>query len=317
MYGFYECYVFSAPFCVIEPIFEISIFHSSGKSDRSSKKFQEEKSSSDTSGEPKFKIITIMKKITLNQCTLLSILAVLLLTGCGIPSVHPLYEQDDLLVDEKLTGTWESESGESTYAVMSVRDLKQFIEENEEEMALPHEPVVVDNDGRMTEISMNDDISGFLGELEEMGFSNLYLVQQIETPEKVYLAGLVEINNSYYIDFTIVDIGTDVFEFPVHIFLKANLAGDELQFDSFSQEWLMELIRNRQVRISHEMTQFERFLLTAKPRELQKFVEKYGDMEEGFGNSFTYRKISQDAKFKFEELEESGEMIEEDGAETE
>ncbi|MDX1591257.1 MAG: hypothetical protein R3283_04805 [Balneolaceae bacterium] len=258
-----------------------------------------------------------MKKITLNQCTLLSILAVLLLTGCGIPSVHPLYEQDDLLVDEKLTGTWESESGESTYAVMSVRDLKQFIEENEEEMALPHEPVVVDNDGRMTEISMNDDISGFLGELEEMGFSNLYLVQQIETPEKVYLAGLVEINNSYYIDFTIVDIGTDVFEFPVHIFLKANLAGDELQFDSFSQEWLMELIRNRQVRISHEMTQFERFLLTAKPRELQKFVEKYGDMEEGFGNSFTYRKISQDAKFKFEELEESGEMIEEDGAETE
>jgi len=175
-----------------------------------------------------------MKKISLNYSTLLSMLTVLLLTGCGVPSVHPLYEQEDLLVDDNLTGTWESESGESTYAVMSVSNLMQFIEDNDEEMLLPYEPVVVDNDGRVTEISMNDDISGLLEELEKMGLSNLYLVQQIEEPEKVYLAGLVEIGNARYIDFTIVDIGTDVFRFPVHIFLKATLEEDELQFDSFS-----------------------------------------------------------------------------------
>jgi hypothetical protein len=249
-----------------------------------------------------------MKGKSIKLSTLLATLAVLTLTGCGIPSVHPLYEQDDLLTDEKLTGTWGSESGESTYAVMSVKDLLEIVENSEEDRVLPHGPVVFDNGGRITVISMDDDISGLLEELEEQGLENLYMVQQIEEPEKVYLAGLVEIGGGSYIDFTIVDVGTDVFRYPVHIFLKATMNENELKFDSFSEDWLMELIQNRQVRISHEVNQFGRFLLTAKTDELRKFVEKYGDMEEGFGNSFTYRKISPDAEFVFEESEENTEV---------
>ncbi|PWN06804.1 hypothetical protein DDZ15_05900 [Rhodohalobacter mucosus] len=229
----------------------------------------------------------------------LSAAALLILTGCGIPSVHPLYEQEDLIVDENLTGTWENESGETRYAVMTVTDLKKKLEQTNEDMVLPYDPVVVDD----MEISMDDNVLGLLEGLEEKGLGNIYLVQNLGKPENVYLAGLIELNSGYYIDFTVIDVGADVFRFPVHIFMKATVENDEIRFDSFSEEWLMGLIKNRQVRINYEMTDFERFLLTAGTDELQKFVGKYGDMSEDegiYGNSFTYRKVSADAEFIYD-----------------
>lgn len=228
----------------------------------------------------------------------------LLLTGCGIPSVHPLYNQEDLIKHEHLTGTWENESGNSSYAVMPVEDLRRMMEENSERMVLPYDQDGAENDGEETEIATGDEIVDFLRELEEMGLGNSYVVQELQNPENIFLAGLIELENGFYLDFSKIADDSDSFSFPVHIFMKTTIDEDELKFHMFSEDWLKELISNRQVRISHEMTQFDRFLLTASASELQKFVVKYGDMNEAIRDTDTYKKISPAAEFILEELEE-------------
>ena len=245
-----------------------------------------------------------MKNTFCNLSKILAVSVLFLLTGCGIPSVHPLYEQEDLIKHENLTGTWENENGNSSYAVMPVEDLRLMTEASSERMVLPHEPFAAENDGLETEIAMSDEIVEFLRELEEKGLGNSYLVQELQNPENVYLAGLIELDNGFYLDFSKINVDSDSFMFPVHIFMKTTFNDDELKFHMFSEDWLRELISNRQVRISHEMTMFDRFLLTASASELQKFVAKYGDMDEAIRDTDTYKKISPVAEFILEELEE-------------
>lgn len=228
----------------------------------------------------------------------------LLLTGCGIPSVHPLYNQEDLIKHEHLTGTWENESGNSSYAVMPVEDLRRMMDENSERVALPNDHDVAENEDQETEMAMGDEIVDFLKELEEMGLGYSYVVQELQNPENIYLAGLIELDNGFYLDFSKIADDSDSFSFPVHIFMKTTFNEDELKFHMFSEDWLKELISNRQVRISHEMTLFDRFLLTAPASELQKFVVKYGDMEEAIRDTDTYKRISPVAEFILEEIDE-------------
>lgn len=247
---------------------------------------------------------TVMKSIFFNLSIIPAVSILLLLTGCGIPSVHPLYNKEDLIIHENLTGTWENESGNSSYAVMPVEELRRMTEESSERMVLPNEPVMVENEGQETEITMGDGIVEFLRDLEDEGLGNSYVVQELQNPENIYLAGLIELDNGFYLDFSTIDYDSDPFLFPVHIFMKTTFDEDELKFHMFSQDWLMELISNRQVRISHEMAQFDRFLLTASAEELQKFVVKYGDMEEAIRDTDTYKKISPVAEFILEEIDE-------------
>lgn len=245
-----------------------------------------------------------MKNRTFNLSNAFAVSVLLLLTGCGIPSVHPLYNHEDLIKHENLTGTWENESG-TRYAVMPLEDLRRMLEESTEEMGLPYDSVATGNDGQVTETNMSDELNvvNFLKEYEEKGLGNLYLVQEIEQPENAYLAGLIELDNGFYLDFS-KDFDSAPFLFPAHIFMKTTIDEDELKFHMFSEDWLKQLISNRQVRISHEMTIFDRFLLTASADELQKFVVKYGDMEEAISETDSYKKISSLAEFIFEEIEE-------------
>lgn len=244
-----------------------------------------------------------MKNRTSSLLNVLAVSVLLLLTGCGIPSVHPLYNKEDLIKHENLTGTWENESGNLRYAVMPVEDLRRMLEKSTNEIVSPYDSVVAENDEQATKSTTEDDIINFLKDYEEKGLGNLYLVQEIEQPDNAYLAGLIELDNGFYLDFS-KDFDSAPFMFPAHIFMKTTIDENELKFHMFSEDWLKELISNRQIRISHEMTIFDRFLLTASPAELQKFVVKYGDMEEAISDPDTYKKISNVAEFIFEEIEE-------------
>ncbi len=49
-------------------------------------------------------------------CVALSLLGLLALSGCWIPSVNPLYEQGDVVFDAGLVGTWQAEDAKTTMA---------------------------------------------------------------------------------------------------------------------------------------------------------------------------------------------------------
>lgn len=220
-----------------------------------------------------------LKQISVNAAV---IVLMAWLTGCGVPSVHPLYETEDLILNESLTGTWEKTAEPDGKQTWEVAPLAWLIE---------HWSLDAD---------MQDDLE-LLYDLDSLGLGNSYIIQRTGSSDYVYIAGLVELGGNHYLDFYKLDFDSDVFSFHVHIFMKVLHSDNQLVMHMFSEEWLRELISNRQVRIRYEESFMGEFLLTAPTRDLKKFVEKYGDVEEAYAHTETYRKISDTPRFQLED----------------
>lgn len=200
-----------------------------------------------------------------------------LLTGCGIPSVHPLYEPDDLIVKQELTGKWKKDDGQTIYQVFNLQDLK-------------YNQTIRDSLG----IGEDDEL---IKEFEEKGLTNIYLIADSDIGGKeaeVYLAGLLELDNNYYLDLYKYPNFQDDFSYPVHIFVKVEVRDNQITMHEFREQWIKDLIKNRQIRIKHEES-FDNFLLTAPPSELQNFVRKYGNNPDAFqSDTETFIKLDAD-----------------------
>lgn len=215
----------------------------------------------------------------------LILILMVILTGCGIPSVHPLYEAEDLIFDERLTGTWTHAN--TTYSVMTIKELQEQLSADS-----------TYNESK----SANDDTYDFLADFEERGKGNLYFIQKNGSEDVFYLGGLIKLGSNYYLDLIKLDFGLNSnFEFPVHLFMKISFDENELKMHMFSDSWLKDQIKNRQVRIKHEINEVDDVLLTAPTAELQKFVIKYGDMDQAYRDTNVYKKINNTPEFEFSE----------------
>ena len=218
-------------------------------------------------------------------------------TGCGIPSVHPLYESGDLIKNDNLSGVWVRSDNTTNFHVMNVNDLRDQLQSEMDSLGNS----AADSDEDFGAIE-------FLDDLKSRDLGNLYVIQNEESPDEFYLAGLVMIGGESYIDFFKVDFMLSKFSYPVHLFMQTSITTDELIMHMFSEEWLKEQIEKRQIRIQLEVNQDNNYLLTAPSRDLKKFVEKYGAMEDAYRHTYTYRKVGNVPRFVFEEpdVEEEG-----------
>ena len=72
---------------------------------------------------------------------------------------------------------------------------------------------------------------------------------------------------------------------PVHTFAKIELRGDSLFLSEIDGSWVKDLVKNNQIRISHEKVDLyggEEIILTASTEELQKFIIKYQNDPKAF-----------------------------------
>ena len=183
-------------------------------------------------------------------------LALFLVTGCIVTSVNPLYTQKDLVFDPALVGTWSEGEGKDTWS---------FEPAGGKKYKLLH----TDEDGR---------IGTFEAHLLKLGkyqFLDLHLVDPGEKEEWQInqLAALALIMR------------------PGHLFLKVSQIEPTLQWSALSEDWLNKLLEKDPKAIQHERIQFgsentndHRNVLTAGTKDLQKFVLKYADSEEAFGD---------------------------------
>ena len=72
---------------------------------------------------------------------------------------------------------------------------------------------------------------------------------------------------------------------------KNNHSFDIQQLDA---KYLENLIRNKKIRIKHEVTEDGGYVITAPTEELQKYIVKYSDIPEAYSgdNSSSYNKIN-------------------------
>jgi len=211
-----------------------------------------------------------------------------LLSGCGIPSVHPLYEPDDLIQHKEITGVWSSDDEEELFYVFSYNDLNNNSEN------LPERLFKSDDDSTSDFTVTLEDVKIDLKEEIEEGYENLYyIIQSINgKTEDIYYAGLVQLDSQYFIDLYRTRIDENGFRFPTHIFTKLEIETDRLILHEFREEFVKELIRNQQIRIKHEQAR-DNFLLTASSKDLKKFILKYGREPDAYGEKYTYNRVKE------------------------
>jgi hypothetical protein len=202
----------------------------------------------------------------------LSILFLLLFTGCFLQSVHPLVKPENSQFVEGIVGTWEDEDQRWIFARP----------ENVPES--------------LNQIEGFEDISEEIDDEEKEEMEYGYLVVHEDKEENtvsVFIGHFIELNDQLYFDLFPLDTwGSGLLEnhyFPVHTFSKIELQNEEMKISLFKSSWIREQIEDNRVRIKHEKTE-EGVLITASTNELQRFVERYGETEEAFEDPISLQK---------------------------
>ena len=174
----------------------------------------------------------------------------LFFSGCVVYSFYPLYTGKDLFPNELLTGNW------------------------------------IDKDST----SWNFKHAYFGKEVTENIDSTSYVltVKDKDNKESEFSVHIIKLGGHYFLDFYLEDFlegdDLDLASFhivPVHTFAKVLVSENELKINWYDQDWLEKLIKENKIRIRHENND-DYILLTASPKELQKFVTKYVNSEEAF-----------------------------------
>lgn len=113
--------------------------------------------------------------------------------------------------------------------------------------------------------------------------------------EMAYTAHLVEIGGDLFMDlYPITNYSSKDFSdnyFPVHTFYKVEISEDKFTMIHFDLDKLNDLFKSNLIRLRHENVDGT-ILITAQPKELQKFISKYAEDESVFDHSETYTRAS-------------------------
>ena len=189
------------------------------------------------------------------RATVLFTLMVILFSGCVVKSLHQFYQEEDVIYDETLLGSW------------------------------------IDGDSARWVIKQYTFSKGFM---KDDSTDNSYLVELYEDdhePQK-FNAHLFKLDGYLYFDFKPVRDDRDEGFIDLHL-ISAHSLGlveisdqDNISIGWFEEEWLGKLFEENRVKISHEVINGatgdygKEYVLTASTDELQKFISKYGKPDE-------------------------------------
>lgn len=185
----------------------------------------------------------------------------LLLSGCVVYSFYPLYTSNDLFPNDILLGEW-----------FEMDDQEVVFTNGDDEWIFEHLIKGEKEDGVV-------DSSAYI-----------LTVKTIEKNKEIvseFRVHVIELGGYLFLDFYLEEYGGDEVTLatfhivPVHTFAKLTVKEDRLIINWYDQDWLEDLIKENKIRIHHE-DNGDYILLTAKPKELQKFVTKYVNSEEAF-----------------------------------
>lgn len=178
-------------------------------------------------------------------------------SGC-IPSLHPLYTKDKLVILNQLEGLWTERANESEKQY----EKWNFIKKENGQYLLIHE----DTKKRKAAFDVN------VLQLGDQYFIDFYPVEMPKQNKKLNFSLLPGNNNDML----------DIHLLPVHTFAKLNVKHGSVKIQFFDPDYLENLLKRRQIKIRHEELSDKGFVLTASSEELQKFVQKYGHEKEAY-----------------------------------
>jgi len=277
----------------------------------------------------------------------------LLLSGCLLPSLHPIYTEDTRTTDDRILGTWvlERNVGEEYYLQDSMREeyknvgfnippvdsnfqkaMETLPKDQREEYIYGYISEVSNFNKsiwtfeRVADIVFDLKIPGSINDVlvsMELGTESMapagseiiknqeypfYLltykeIEYQDTVSRQMLTNMTKIGGDLYLDFVAFQTEDkkallaekNVFErsnLSAHSFAKMTFVDERLNLEMFDGEVVEDLIKNRKVRLRHEIIgDDDQILLTASTKELRSFIEKYGDDSDLFDDPQEFTKL--------------------------
>jgi hypothetical protein len=185
-------------------------------------------------------------------------ICLIVLSSCVVKSLHPFYTKETISFDQSFIGDWQ-DSKKGSWKVVSFK----------EEMM---------KDNPLKKMNKED-----LKIYKE--YKNSYYIQRIyEGKEVNFIATPFKINNQKFLDFFPLDNQNDVdnllqsHSIYTHSLVKYDVQKNgEIEIRWLDEDKVHALFKQKKIKIKHETIGIlnENYLLTASPKELQKFIEKY------------------------------------------
>jgi len=219
----------------------------------------------------------------------LSILMVTI-SSC-VTSLQPLVTYNSAIADNRIEGTWQQDGQE--YIVQNVF-ISDFYKKNKKDLEKSRK----ENNGQLSEKDKKDSIL----------FSRSYIITYTKNGMQYLLFGsMIKLNGRLFMNFTPVDmISTDSASTITEINFDNRLNSytiarvqfgtvNTMKLDFIDGGYLHDQIKAGRMKIKNETDElYGTFLITASTRELQQFLEKYGNDSRFFNkeNSVTLNRKS-------------------------
>lgn len=189
------------------------------------------------------------------------LLFALILTAC-VPSLYPLYTDDDLIFEPALLGQWLESEGEETWTFTRIGDKKRY------------KLVQVDEEGKEGEFIVH------LLKVDDHLFLDLFPANEDESDdfEPFNASGF------YRMHFA-----------PVHTFMYVDQIEPKLRLSVLDFRWLEKLLNKQPDALRHETVEGS-ILITARAKELQAFLIGHLETEGAFGDLGSMTRIEKDLK---------------------
>ncbi len=214
---------------------------------------------------------------------MLFVLSVFLFQGC-IPSLHPLYTKEKLLLKKELKGLWiddDNTDAEIENLFFSSDDIPMA---KDPEVKTPGVWIFEENKKhkKYTLTYYDEDRKPAIFDVHLIKLAGDYFFNFYPTDDiKIGVKG----DQIDYFDKRFNDFESFHY-YPVNSFAKISFEKGQVKIALFNADYLGKLLDQKRIRIKHEKTQ-SGYILTAKPEELQKFIQKYSDDEKAFPDPVT------------------------------
>ena len=206
-----------------------------------------------------------MKKI---KVSMILFSVVLCLAGC-LTTLHPIFTAKDLITDPRLIGNWEKAKDKTKviYRQPNANELSNL------------SPALQSEAGKIY----------MLDEKDEQG-----------DIRSTYYAFMVKLGKYYYMDYypasekerQSADNFFAAHYIPMHSIYRIEFKNsNSFNVQRLDGGYLEKLIKNKQIRIRHEVMEDGGIFVTAPTAELQQYLIKYSDVPEAYNNDDNYTKI--------------------------
>lgn len=243
--------------------------------------------------------------------------------GC-IPSLHPIYDQNSRIIDDRIIGIWgdidDPDNGQSPRFLQRVQwnFERRFYSTYRYK---DHKKYEVHVDNFSIDTAMNNTLNLSEIDRKELPYYALkyknYSTKKGVMPTKENLeVNLTNIDDNIYIDFypyrdetsdpyegirlksgyslfdnMHVEHGDFAYNFiPAHTFAKVGFKGENMVLTYFDADKIEDLIRKNRVRLKHEIVD-DAIVITASTEELRSFLKKYGNDEDLYGDVKILKKL--------------------------